>query len=483
MMPQILKKKFAILSLSFFCLSNISAQEEKVWTLQACVEQALSKNISIQQQKLTTQSIKADYFQSKLAGLPSFNGSASNNWQTGFAINPATNSAQAGVAFRTNSFGISSTMPIFNGFQTTNNIRLQESNHKASEKDLEQTKNTISLNVCNAYLRVLQSLELKNSAASRIEATKAQVERQKKMYDLGSSNKSKLLQLKAQYASEELQLVNAENTVSQAYLDLWLLIEIKPEPNNSIVVPSTEQLSVADEPRTIDAIFEDFSKRSPDVLAAEQRKRSSEIQNYIVQGQRSPRLSLTGSLSSFYSTQSKSGVGDMIKIPSLVGTGSYNSTDIPVYSMVPVGYSSYVTTPFRDQYDRNLGSNIGLNLTVPIFNGWSVNTNIQKANINQQSSKLSEKLTRNNLYRSVAQSYVDFKSAYKKYDANIQNLDANKEAFEVADKQFELGAMNMADYLNTKNSYIRAQADYTQAKFELVFRRKVLDFYSGKPLY
>ena len=87
------------------------------------------------------------------------------------------------------------------------------------------------------------------------------------------------------------------------------------------------------------------------------------------------------------------------------------------------------------------------------------------------------------MYRSIAQSYVDFKSAYKKFEANKENADANKDAFEVADKQFELGAMNMADYLNTKNSYIRAQADYTQAKYELVFRRKVMDFYLGKPLY
>ncbi len=482
-MVQILRKNTILLCVHFFCQCNLFAQVENVWSLQACIEQALSKNITIQQQKLTTQSIKADYFQSKLSALPSINGSATNNWQTGFAINPSTNNAQAGVSFRTNSFGVSANMPLFNGFQTTNTIRLQESNVKASEKDFEQTKNAISLNVCNAYLRVLQSIELKNSAATRIEATKAQVERQQKMYDLGSSNKSKYLQLKAQLAGEELQLVNAENTVSQAYLELWLMIEVKPDPVNTIIMPNTEQFAITDEPGTIEAIFDEYSKRSPDILAAEQRKRSAELQNYIARGQRSPRLSLTGSLSSFYSTQSKTGVGSPILTKTLIGSGDYNSTAIPVYSYIPSGYSSYETISFKDQYDRNLGSNISLNLSVPIFNGWSVNNNIQKSTINQENSRLSEKLTRNNLYRSIAQSYVDFKSAYKKFEANKENADANKEAFEVADKQFELGAMNMADYLNTKNSYIRAQADYTQAKYELVFRRKVMDFYLGKPLY
>jgi len=124
-----------------------------------------------------------------------------------------------------------------------------------------------------------------------------------------------------------------------------------------------------------------------------------------------------------------------------------------------------------------------LNLSIPIFNGWSVNTNIEKAKLNAQNAKLQDKQIRNNLYRSIAQAYVDFKSSYKRFESNQENLAANKEAFDVADKQFELGGMNLADYLNTKNSYIRAEADYTQAKYELVFRRKTLDFYLGKPLF
>jgi outer membrane protein len=90
---------------------------------------------------------------------------------------------------------------------------------------------------------------------------------------------------------------------------------------------------------------------------------------------------------------------------------------------------------------------------------------------------------KNNLFRSISQSYTNFKSSRKKYEANQTNLEANKEAFDLADKQFELGAMNTADYLNSKNSLIRAEADFTQAKYELIFRRKVLDFYSGKELY
>jgi outer membrane protein len=153
-MVQIFKKNTSLLGICLLGIGNLFAQEQKVWSLQACVEQALSKNITVQQQILTTQSSKADYLQSKMALLPNLNANATNNWQTGFAINPATNLAKEGVAFRTNSFGLSSSMPLFSGFQNINNVRVQEERMKASEKDLEQTKNTITLNVCNAFLRV-----------------------------------------------------------------------------------------------------------------------------------------------------------------------------------------------------------------------------------------------------------------------------------------------------------------------------------------
>ncbi len=482
-MLQIFKKIKVVLAICLISMSSLKAQDKKVWTLKACVDQALSKNITIQQQALSTKSTRADYFQSKMATLPSFNGNLSNNWQTGFAINPATNLAKEGVSFRTNSFGVNSSMPLFNGFQTVNTIRLQKSNVMASEMDLQQTKNNITLNVCNAYLRVLLNIELMNAAKSRVASSQAQVDRQKKLYELGGVNKSKFLQLKAQLSTEELAAINAENAVMQAYLELWLLIEVKPDLSNTVELPNFEAINIEDEPRTLDAIYEDFSKVSPDVIAASHRSRSAEITHQVAQGGRSPRLTLSAGLNSFYSTQSQTGIGDMQYRSALIGAGEYNSTPIPIYTLAPIGYSSYKITSFNDQFNRNLGSSIGLNLAVPIFNAWNVNTNIQKTEINFQNSRLNEKLIRNNLYRNIAQSYVDFKSAYKKFAANAENLAANKEAFEVADKQFELGGMSMADYLNTKNSYISAQANYTQAKYELVFRRKVLDFYEGKLLY
>jgi len=472
-------KTFIKISLSAFALIiSISLQAQKSWTLEACINQAISSNIQIQQQSLQTQSAKADVLQSKLQAAPSINGSATNTWQTGFNINPKTNLPEENLAFRTNSFGASANMPLFNGFQTVNNMRLKESDYKASQFDLENTKNTISLNVANAYLSVLQQTEILAASNSQADATRKILERQQKLYDLGGLNRSKLLQLKAQLSNEEYAIINNQANLNQAYLNLWQLINVEPNDKNTIEKPNQIVLDVKDEVKTVDAIYNEFEKRSPDVVAAQHRLRSADLQHFVALGGRSVRLSLSGSLSSFYSTLSTQNTGTPILTNIPFGVDKNGD---PVYIQQRV-YSSSETVGFSDQFKKNYGTSLGLNLTVPIFNGWSVNTNIQKANIQQMNAKLNEKQVKLNVYKNVNQSYLNFKNAIKRYEASQETMDANKEAYEISEKQFELGALNISDYISSKNSFNKSQNDYLQAKYEVVFRRKVLDFYEGKPL-
>lgn len=477
-------KTFIKISISAFALIiSTSLQAQKAWTLEECINQAISSNIQIQQQSLQTQSAKADVLQSKLQAAPSINGSATNNWQTGFNINPKTNLPEENLAFRTNSFGASANMPLFNGFQTVNNMRLKESDYKASQFDLENTKNTISLNVANAYLSVLQQTEILAASNSQADATRKILERQQKLYDLGGLNRSKLLQLKAQLSNEEYAIINNQANLNQAYLNLWQLINVEPNDKNTIEKPNQMVLDVKDEVKTVDAIYNEFEKRSPDVVAAQHRLRSADLQHYVALGGRSVRLSVTGSASSFYTTLGVTSQFATINNPPigyyLDGTGAKQSVFSNSSYSVPVSSSE---TPFSDQFKKNFGTSLGLTLSVPIFNGWSVNTNIQKANIQQMNAKLNEKQVKLNVYKNVNQSYLNFKNAIKRYEASQETMDANKEAYEISEKQFELGALNISDYISSKNSFNKSQNDYLQAKYEVVFRRKVLDFYEGKPL-
>jgi outer membrane protein len=476
-----LKVKYKVvfcLGLSFMAFQN-NVWAQKTYSLEECVNIALQNNIQAKQQNLQTENAQIDAKQSKLAALPNLNAQANNNWQTGFNINPRTNTPEENLAFRTNSVGASTSMPIFNGFQTVNNIRLKESDYQASKHDLENTRNTLKLNVANTYLRVLQQNEAFDAAKNQIATTKTQLERQQKLYDLGGLNKSKLLQLKAQLASEELNLITQQNLLNSAYLDLWQLIDLQPDTANKIVKLDVNKVVVEDENRTPLAIYTDFEKQSPDVLAAKQRERSADLQRFVALGGRSPRITLNGSLSSFYTTLNTQGVGNPTLLPFQIGV--VDGTNQIVNSF-RASYPNTETVSFGNQMSKNFGTSLGFTLSVPVFNGWSVNSNIQKATIQMEVAKLTEKQTQQNLFKNINTALLNFKNAQLRHTAALQSLAANKEAVDISEKQFELGGLSLTDYLASKNSYVKAETDYLQAKYELVFRKKVLDFYSGKPL-
>ncbi len=464
---------------AIFILATQSLQAQKYWTLQECIDQAIKNNITVQQRELAKQSVEADFKQSKLAALPSINGQATQFYQNGFAINPATNTAQTDMTFRNNNFGLSSSTVLFNGFQQTNTIRLQQNNYKANEQDVEAIKNNIRLNVANAYLQVLMNNEILESSNIQVQSTKEQINKQQKLVDFGAANKVKLLQLKAQLSNEELVIINNQNLVEQSYLTLWQTLNIDPDSSNKIIKPELSAEKITSEIRSPKDIYDTYILQSPDVKAAEIRSRVAEISKFVSLGGRSVRLTMTASISSLFSTQSQQGVGAQTITNIPIG---FDILGNPVVRPTAT-YSEFGVTPFSDQINRNLGKSIGFTMAVPIFNGWQVNTSIQKAKINEFTAHLNVKQVQLDLYKNIVQAHQNLKASEKRYDATKNSFDANKESFSLAEGQFGLGAISTVEYLSTKNEFLKAQASFVQAKYELVFRRKVLDFYLGKPLY
>ncbi len=463
-------------------LTSQATFAQKYYSLEECVNLAFKNNLTIKQRELTQRSSEADRLQSKLNLLPTLNGSATHNYNIGYAINPVTNTATRDATFRNNSFGINSSVTLFSGLQNINTIRSQEATTKASEADVVATKNNIALSVSNAYMQVLMNTEIVVARQYQIESTAEQLRRQQQLYDLGGVNRVKLLQMKAQYASEESQLITAQTQLDQSYLTLWQLLNLNPDTNNKVVRPdSASMMNIANESQGADQIYKSFLAKSPEVLAAKERAEASKYNQYVALGGRSPRLTFSGGINSFYTTQNQQGVGEPTYTPVSVGVDAMGNPS-PYYTFVP-RYTSTEVVPFSNQFDKNLGKNFGFTLSVPIFNGWQVNTNVQKARISQVSSELNQKQAELDLYKNVNQAYLDFKSAQKKYESNVNNYEANKEALLLAESQFNLGALNTADFIVTKTQYLQAETNLVQAKYELLFKRKVLDFYLGKPLY
>lgn len=474
----LLKCKLILLAL-IIAASGHGQSVGQTFSLQQCVDIALKNNINVQQRLLSQNTAKADQFQSKMAALPSLNAQVTNNYNTGFAIDPTTNTTQRNVTFRSNNFALTSSVTLFNGFQSTNNIRMQQRNVQAVDMDVAAAKNNIALQVANAYMQVLLNQEIVQARTLQAAGTAEQLKRQEKMYELGSVSKVKYAQIKAQYANEDAQRVSAQTQLDQAWLNLWQVMNIAPDTANKIVKPASSQLVVEQEAQSAAQIYETFLTRSPEVNAARKREESARISYSMALGGRSPRITMSGSLSSFYTTQNTRGVGAGNTSLRPIGI---DSLGIPVYAPF-TQYAKSEVVPFNDQFDKNLGKSLGFTLSVPIFNGWQVNTNIQKQRINQESATLNRKQAELDVYKNVNQAYLDFVSAQKRYTSSLENYEANKEALDLAENQFALGALNTAEFITTKNQYLQAETSMLQARYELMFRRKVIDFYLGKPLY
>jgi outer membrane protein len=462
--------------------SSQAAFAQKYYSLEECITLAFKNNLTIKQRELNQRSSQSDRQQSKLNLLPSINGSATHNYNIGYAINPVTNTATRDATFRNNSFGVNGSLVLFNGFQNMNTIRQREAVVQASDADLNATKNNIALSVSDAYLQVLMNQEIVQARAYQLESTTEQLKRQQRLYELGGTSKVKLLQLKAQFASEESQLVTAQTQLDQSYLTLWQLLDMNPDSNNKLVEPDSASLmNIVKETPEADEIYQAFVSRSPDVIAAKKRTEASKYNQYIATGGRSPRLTLSGGLNSFYTTQAHRGVGAPTIVPVPIGVDALGNP-APYYTSFNT-YSSTQVVPFNEQMDKNFGKNFGFTLSIPILNGWQVNNNIQKSRIDQTSTELTQKQTEQDLYKNINQAYLDFVSAQKKYESNMNNFEANKESMDLAEAQFSLGGLNTSDFIVSKTQFLQAETSLVQAKYELLFRRKVLDFYLGKPLY
>ncbi|MFN4972319.1 MAG: TolC family protein [Bacteroidota bacterium] len=477
-MRKIIHSSLVVLIGLLFCITTVQVSAQKYWTLEECVNTAIKNNITVKQRELSTRAAQNDVLQSKLSMLPSINGQITNNWNVGFAINPLTNAADPNATFRNNALGASANMILFNGFQQTNTIRQQQSNARAARFDEQSTQNTIALQVSNAFLQTLMNNELFESRKLQVEATRSQLARQQKMYELGGVNKSRLLQLKAQLANEEMQYITAENALQQSYLTLWQTMNVVPDTLNKVRKPEFDAGKIEQETQSSQQIYETFLQNSPEVKAAKERLRASHYGEYIAKGARSPRISFNAGINSFYTTQNRRGVGTPATLLVPFGLDINNQ---PVFRPV-LQYSELETVPFSTQFEQNLGRNYGFNMSIPIFNGWQVNNAVMRSKVSRMSAELNEQQIKQDAYRNVNQAYLDFKSAWKRYEANVQNMDASKESYLQAETQYNLGALSVNEYLTTKNTWLQAETNYLQAKYELLFRRKVLDFYLGKEL-
>ena len=447
------------------------------WTLEECINYALDNSIELQQQKISMAINKNNLTQAKLSLLPSLSVSANHNYMRGHTIDPFTNEFIPNKS-NTENFSVSSSVTLFNGFRMLNNVKYQKFNFLSSVENLKKTTNTISLNIASAFLQILYAKESLRLSEEQYETNKLQVENSRKLYNAGSVSVDNYLDAQAQLANANLQVVNAENTLKMAVLSLIQLMNLPADSldNFDVVVPDVEDLSNESLLLPLDTLVKKAIAVLPDYKAAEYNLHSKEYSLKMAQGNRSPRVFLSVSYGTGYSDTRKKGSYSPVIVP--VGFVATDST--PVYGwQMQYNEEPY---PFADQLNDNKSATVSLGVSIPIFSGYQTSTQIKNARLSLYSAKLEMQNTYNNIYKSVVQAYNDAKAALNKYNAAKKSLEAQKTSFENLSKKFSVGMVSYVDFNVAKNNLFKAENDMLQAKYEYVFKLKILDFYIGKPL-
>jgi outer membrane protein len=448
-MEQIKHFIFLIAIFSLFQNNIVSAQ--KVWKLEDCINYAFENNLQIKQQVLNTRYNSNLLFQSKINLAPDLNAGAGYNISWGRALDETTYTFYDQRIMSTNT-NASSSLTLFSGLQQFNTIKQNEFNLLASLQDLEKLKNDISLAIAAGYLQILFNSELLGVAKNQLEITQMQVNRTSKLVDAGSLARGALLEIEAQAASEELSVINATNQLDISYLTLTQLLDLDSVGDFTIEIPEFGDIADQEIMLTVNSVFNEANTILPQIKSAEYQLSSSERGLGIAKGSRSPSLNLSGSYGTGYSDIRE----------------RYNPA---TNEMEPY--------PFADQMKDNRGTTLSIGLRIPIFNGWMASTNISNAKLSVMNSQLLLETARNNLYKEIQQSYADAIAARKKYLATQQALAAMKESFMYTEQKFEVGLVNTVDYNAEKNRLTQTQSDLLQAKYDYIFKTKILDFYRG----
>ncbi len=481
------KQNILILTLFFVISTGTKAQQAKKWDLEQCIDYALKNNLNVKLTDLSRQDADARLRQNKLNRIPSLNFNLFNSWRWGRSIDPTTNRF-VNQRINSNGFNGSSSVILYNGNRQVNAIRQGKKDLEAGYYDVEKSKNDIALQVVGGYLNVIFAREQLENAKSQLKTTQAQVDNTKKLVDAGSLPITNLLDIKAQEASNEVDVINAQNEIDLALLQLKQLLQIPATEAFDIVKPEIDPEQFAMVPYPVDEVYQRALTTQPEIKSSDLKIESADYGVRLARGAHIPVLSVNGQMFTNYSSvQDRERIvaddagGTPVTIPpSPIGMLNQDPTQV-VYSFPRTIYtkSDY---PYTSQWLDNRSWSVGLNIGIPVFNGYITKTNIQRAKIMKENAEINAENTRNVLRQTIERAYNDAEAAAKIYQAALRQVDALQESFRATERSYNLGAKSFVDYQVASSNLFRAKSDLTRAKFDYIFKLKILDFYLGNPL-
>ena len=435
------RQKIALL---FILALGFSAQAQvKNWTLLECVDYAIKNNISIKQSELDLKVSDVEKLEALGNFLPNVSGSGNYGINTGANINPTTNQFE-NESFRSASANINTSINLFNGLLNWKNLQRTKLNKLANTYRLSKMKDDIALSVANSYLQILFNKEQLKVLVNQNKITKENLKRTAELIQAGTLPAGDIHDLKATDASQEQQIIVAENTLMISKLGLAQTLLLEDYANFDI---ASEEMEVP---------ASTILLQTPDAIALKAKEVVNDIKvasSNLEVAKKDVALSRAGYL------------------PTLSGFASYNTRWSQTF---PLG--------FVDQLSLFDGTNVGIQLNVPILNGFATRGRVQRSKISQQKSKLLLDQAELDLERTVYQAYNDLKAAKATYEAALKTMEARKFAQEFSKERYAVGLLNSFDYSQTLLAYENAQSEVLRTKYDYIFKIKLLEFYFGIPI-
>ena len=441
-----MKKVIIAIGLMFVTVSAVMAQKQ--WTLQECIDYALANNITLKKSQLQHQSALEDLKGAKAALLPTVN--ASTNQSLGYqpwkdsGISTVTNgvvNTKVDKTYYNGSYSLSGQWTVWNGGRNTNTVKLDKLAEQQAELTTQETANSIQERIAQIYAQILYLDENVKVNEQMLQTSKKNEERGQEMVNVGKMSRADLAQLTSQRANDEYSIVESKSQLLNYKLQLKQLLEITDEQEFDVVVPEISDERILSEVPSLQTVYEEALLNRPEIERLQLAIKSSDVSLRLAKAGWMPNVSVNGGVTT--------------------STNSLNST----------GWGNQIKT--------NVNTSIGLGVSVPVYDGRSTKTAVNKAKIQQLQAQLNLQDQQKTLYTNIQQYWLNATTNQEKYKAASSSVESAQQSYELLSEQFRLGLKNIVELMTGKNNLMQAQQNQLQSKYQTIYNKQMLEFYQG----
>ena len=447
MQVHVIKHTAAALVLTLLLSLPVRAQD--IWTLDRCIEYAWANNLNIRQQSIEVSRSENQLLQDKLDFVPGLNASIGHNLNWGRSVDLQNLEIIHNKLSQSTSASVNTSFYLLDGLSKLYSLRSSRKSLEISIQEVERLKDEISVSIARSYLQILLSTEILSAAQESLRSVTEQRDRTRVLVEAGSQPYTSLLELESQLASERVQVVTAQNQLTANSLALQQLLDLPYSEDFQIAVPDISAVMAAYTEDSTDNIYAS-AQSMPVIKSARLALEKGELDLRSAQGQYYPKITLSAGYGTFFSSS----------------------------SLAPDG-SVY---PFFEQFRDNINPSVSIGLSIPIFNNWTVRTNVRNARLSRESLEIDLRMKQQTLYKDIQTAVTEAGTCFRQLEAAKANVESMEESFRYVQEKFDAGTLNGTDYTVAKTNLFKAWSEYIQAKYQFVFQLKIIDYYKGIPL-